>query len=428
MENPVENLITLNDDPNLGEPSSIISISTPDVGNLLATNNNTCNKSRFCKEIEGVIRSDVDVGGTRKETLQRQRQPAILVVNSDKGEDGSGCELRKVWSPPQSTSLPQEPMEDGESKTHSSEPPQRPERKKNARRHKAPAPQPPSMSSQITKGPQQLESINNKKLPSTLFQSGTNTNVMPQKRVNGNQQMVVKGQFIRVSVDQKPQPTMVVPVIQQGTWIYGSNVNNGNLVAYSPAPPNWGIHLTATHKSSSNKNQVKRKDGEESVMSSSTTPQYQSPQQNQEPHSQQHYRKNKSRSRNFINGNYRSKSPPARRPMAYRYIDTVPISNTSNSLSNRFFGLSQKLRELGGAVVNTSSSTTLAHSGTTRRRNSIGELPARLEYLGDGFGGLMEGKNGGNLKSVIKKNRMRGEHSEPKKVTFSAYATVQVVD
>jgi hypothetical protein len=429
VENPIENLITLDDDQSLGGPSSIISISTPDVGNLLATNINTGNKSRFCKEIEGVIRSDVDVGGTRKETVQRQRQPAILVVNSGNGEDDSGGELRKVWSPPQSTSLPEASTDGGERDSHSSEPPQRPERKKYIRRNKAPAPQPPSMSSQATKGPQQLESVNNMKLPLTLIQSDTNKTVMPQRRANNtNQQMVVKGQFIRVSVDQKPQPTIVLPVAQQGTWIYGNNISTGNLVAYSPAPPTWGVHVTATHKSSSNKNHIKRKDVEDTVLNSSTTHQYHSQQQNQEPQGQQHYRKNRSRSRNFMNGSHRSKSPPARRPMAYRYIDTVPASNTANSLSNRFFGLSQKLREIGGAVVNTSSSTSLPRSGTTRRRNSIGELPARLEYFGEGCGGATEGKNEGNLKSVIKKNRRMGEYTEPKKVTFSAYATVQVVD
>jgi hypothetical protein len=425
VENPVENLITLDDDQSLGGPSSIISISTPDVGNLLATNTNTGNKSRFCKEIEGIIRSDVDVGGTRKETMQRQRQPAILVVNSGNGEDDSGGELRKVWSPPQSTCVPEASTEDGERDKHSSEPPQRPERKKYIRRNKAPAPQPPPMSSQVTKGPQQLESVNNTKLPLTLIQSDTNKTVMPQRRVNNsNQQMVVKGQFIRVSVDQKPQPTMVVPVTQQGTWIYGNNIST----AYSPALPTWGVHVTATHKSSSNKAHIKRKDVEDSVLNSSTAYQYHSQQQNEEPQGQQHYRKNRSRSRNFMNGSHRSKSPPARRPMAYRYIDTVPASNTANSLSNRFFGLSQKLREIGGAVVNSSSSTSLPHSGTTRRRNSIGELPARLEYLGEGYGGATEGKNEGNLKSVIKKNRRIGEYTEPKKVTFSAYATVQVVD
>lgn len=425
-ENPVENLIAL-DDQNLDGPSSIISISTPDVGNLLSANSNTGTKSRFCKEIEGIIRSDVDVGGTRKEVIQRQRQPAILVIHSGNADDDSGGELRKVWSPPTST-VPQTSMEDDETNPNSSGP-QRPERKRYTRRNKAPAPQPPSLSSHLTKGPHQLDSVSNKKSPSTKSQSDSNAAAMPQKRVNSNnsnnnnQQMVVRGQFIRVSVDQQqPQPTMVVPVIQQGAWIYGNGVANGNLVAYSPAPPSWRMSSTASQKSSSNKNHAKKNNVEDSFSSSSTTTQHQ-----QQAQTQQHFRKNRSRSRNVTNGSRRSKSPPARRPMAYRYIDTVPASNTANSLSNRFFGLSQKLREIGGAVVH-SSSPPLSYNKTGRRRNSIGELPARFEYIGEGCGGEPEGKNGGNLKSVIKKNRRIGEYSEPKKVTFSAYATVQVVD
>lgn len=427
MENPVENLIAL-DEQNLGEPSSIISISTPDVGNLLSANSNAGNKSRFSKEIEGVIRSDVDVGGTRKEVIQRQRQPAILVIHSGNGEDDTGGELRKVWSPPSSTILPQTSIEDGENNPSYSGPPQRPERKRYMRRNKAQAPQPPSLSSYMTKGPRQLESVSNKKIPLTKCQSDSNTNVMSQRRVcnsngNNNQEMVVRGQFIRVSVDQQqPQTTMVVPVIQQGAWIYGNGVSNGNLIAYSPAPPSWRMPMTASQKSSSNKNHVRKNDVDDPLAKSSTTTQHL-----QQPQTQQHYRKNRSRSRNAINGSHRSKSPPARRPMAYRYIDTVPASNTANSLSNRFFGLSQKLREIGGAVVHSSSSP-LTYNEIRRRRNSIGELPARFEYFGDLCGGETEGKNEGNLKSVIKKNRRIGEYSEPKKVTFSAYATVQVVD
>lgn len=423
-ENPVESVLSLDDDQSLGGPSSIISISTPDVGNLLSTSSSAGNKTRFCKEIEGVIRSDVDVGGSRKEVVQRQRQPAILVINSDNGDDDSGGELRKVWNPPTSTTLPQPSVEKSENNTHSSVPPQRPERKRYARKNKAPAPQPPSLSSQISKGSHQMESVNNKILPSAVNQPDTNTTMMAQKRIgssNSNQQLVVKGQFIRVSVDQKQQqPTMVVPAIQQGAWIYGNNVNTGNLIAYSPAPTSWGIPVTASQKPGSNKNHAKSRDVQDSLAISSSISKHQQPQ------TQPHYRKNRSRSRNVINGSHRSKSPPARRPMAYRYIDTVPASNTANFLSNRFFGLSQKLREIGGAVVNSSSS--LPHVETARRRNSMGELPARFECFGEGCGRGTEGKNGGNLKSVIKKNRRMGEYSEPKKVTFSAYATVQVVD
>lgn len=426
-ENPLESVISLDDDQNLGGPSSIISISTPDIGNLLSTNSNVGNKTRFCKEIEGVIRSDVDVGGSKKEVIQRQRQPAILVMHSNNRDDDSGGELRKVWSPPTSTSLSRTSAEKSENNTQSSAPPQRPERRRYARKNKAPAPQPPTLSSQITKGPHQQQSVSNKILPFTVNQSDSNTNVMTQKRMSSNssQQLVVKGQFIRVSVEQQQQqqPTMVVPALQQGTWIYGNNVSTGNLIAYSPAPTGWGIPVTASQKLGSNTNHTKSKEAEDSLANSSSASKYQQPQ------TRQHYRKSRSRSRNVMNGSHRSKSPPVRRPMAYRYIDTVPVSNTANFFSNRFFGLSQKLREISGAVVNSSSSSSsLPYIENSRRRNSIGDLPARFECFDEGYGGGTEGKNGGNLKSVIKKNRRIGEYSEPKKVTFSAYATVQVVD
>jgi hypothetical protein len=81
-------------------------------------------------------------------------------------------------------------------------------------------------------------------------------------------------------------------------------------------------------------------------------------------------------------------------PMAYRYIDTAP---TYSPMSNRLFGLSPKLRDFG------------TESMSECRWNSVGELSYK----------------GGNLKSVIKKDENKKKNE--KKVTFSAYTTVQVV-
>ncbi|RZB40489.1 uncharacterized protein BDFB_008531 [Asbolus verrucosus] len=83
-------------------------------------------------------------------------------------------------------------------------------------------------------------------------------------------------------------------------------------------------------------------------------------------------------------------------PMAYRYIDTAP---TYSPMSNRLFGLSPKLRDFGTGPRNDC------------RWNSVGELSYKSE--------------GSNLKSVIKKDENRKKNE--KKVTFSAYTTVQVV-
>lgn len=103
-------------------------------------------------------------------------------------------------------------------------------------------------------------------------------------------------------------------------------------------------------------------------------------------------------------------------PMAYRYIDTtsarpqIPFASNSGTISNRLFGLSQKLKEFGTNVVQQNRNFSYCDSGDGRR-NSLGEMTY---------------KNESSLKSVIKKDDKRGRN-EQKKVTFSAYATVQVV-
>ncbi|XP_076053094.1 uncharacterized protein LOC143032360 [Oratosquilla oratoria] len=126
----------------------------------------------------------------------------------------------------------------------------------------------------------------------------------------------------------------------------------------------------------------------------------------------------------------RSKSP-ARRPMAHRYIDAVAALN-----------ISQRLKDFSEAVF-------------TSRKNQNDSLKSLIigmgnSNLGGGTNGHSESKghhrssstvsappmegDGGTvgLKPVIKKGlggrRLDGESPEARRVTFSAYATVQLMD
>ncbi|XP_022901058.1 uncharacterized protein [Onthophagus taurus] len=100
----------------------------------------------------------------------------------------------------------------------------------------------------------------------------------------------------------------------------------------------------------------------------------------------------------------------------YRYIDAKNYCNSpiylrksnqqfqSGSISNRFFGMTGKLKDFSNDFIGINDGN---------RWNSLGELTVRNRNQIDS-----------NLKSVIKKEDAK---KKEKKVTFSAYATVQVV-
>ncbi|XP_034237535.1 uncharacterized protein LOC117643008, partial [Thrips palmi] len=375
------------DDDHLCGPSSIISISTPDAGNILSS----ADRSRINKEIEGVIRADVENNATlRRDAGHRQRQhpdePKLWTTALTADDDAATAGLGSGLSGP--SSLP---------------PPQRPERKRFVRKNKAPAPPAPSQ-------PGDANAMKKKTVEAVVLNNTLNRVSRPLSAgplgALGAEQRVVRGQFIRVSVDQQAK--------QQGWpshqshqhphvshfpagWTGPPPARSATPSSVSHGPHHWGVFPDADHR------------------------RYQ----------------RRSRSSDSGRGQPRPRSPPApRRPMAYRYIDAhTPAPRphpaapgaTTNSLSNRFFGLSQKLREIGGSVVGGSLVGGYPGSG---RRNSWGDSPTRFYTSLDPPKPSAPGAN--NLKSVIKKNHVAGGPgpggAEPKKVTFSAYATVQVVD
>lgn len=119
-------------------------------------------------------------------------------------------------------------------------------------------------------------------------------------------------------------------------------------------------------------------------------------------------------------------------PMAYRYIDTTSSSNSpmyhrryqpmlvatlpnvNNQISNRLFGMSGKLREFNGTIQGSRYQGSELNKAESTRWGSLNELTQKFNSTEN------------NLKSVIKKEE-NNKRKNDKKVTFSAYTTVQVV-
>ncbi|XKL64330.1 hypothetical protein PGB90_004416 [Kerria lacca] len=201
-----------------------------------------------------------------------------------------------------------------------------------------------------------------------------------------NREKVVRGQYVRVSVDQK---TLSSPS-SRGGWLFSEAKPCVNVLSY-PAQIIWNRNDKEDYHEHSRRN-----------------------------HKTEIERDRRHRSKSNVV--LRRSESPKRYPMPHRYVDVI---QTNNSLPNRFFG---RLKELTG--VNQGSKF--------KRRNSIGDLANATnnyqQYEGKKFDKNNSlAKSTPNLKSMIKNKNGKFckdgfNENEPKKVTFSAYATVQVVD
>ncbi|XP_047469124.1 uncharacterized protein LOC125025189 [Penaeus chinensis] len=120
----------------------------------------------------------------------------------------------------------------------------------------------------------------------------------------------------------------------------------------------------------------------------------------------------------------RSKSP-ARRPMAHRYIDAVST-----------FSISQKLKDFSDAVFtskknnNNVASNAMGNSlgANCGQFNSSSDTEVKGHQRSLSTASAPAGDGDGTLRPVIKKGRRPENSPQTRRVTFSAYATVQVMD